>query len=63
MKNVYTVELKEVGLGDVDLVGGKNASLGEMIQNMEKSEFVWLTTARKFVCQCQRISNNEKQTQ
>jgi pyruvate,water dikinase len=36
MKNKYIVDLAEVQLSDLDLVGGKNASLGEMIQNLEK---------------------------
>ena len=26
----------EIGLKDINLVGGKNASLGEMFQNMDK---------------------------
>ena len=30
----YIVPLNSVGLSDLDLVGGKNASLGEMIQNL-----------------------------
>ena len=30
----YTVNLNEVGLSDINIVGGKNASLGEMIQNL-----------------------------
>lgn len=34
MKNQYTVELKKVGIKDISSVGGKNASLGEMISNM-----------------------------
>ncbi len=36
MKNKYIVDLAEVQLNDLELVGGKNASLGEMIQNLEK---------------------------
>ncbi len=32
---MYTIDLSEVKLSDLDLVGGKNASLGEMIQNLE----------------------------
>ncbi|TPG83008.1 phosphoenolpyruvate synthase, partial [Pseudomonas caspiana] len=28
---------KELGLGDVDSVGGKNASLGEMVQHLSKA--------------------------
>jgi pyruvate,water dikinase len=33
-KNV--VQLDQVGMNDIDLVGGKNASLGEMLQNLTK---------------------------
>jgi pyruvate,water dikinase len=32
----YIVDLTEVELSDLELVGGKNASLGEMIQNLSK---------------------------
>ena len=32
--NMYIKQLKEVGLEDIELAGGKNASLGEMIQNL-----------------------------
>ena len=32
MAKKYIVDLSEVKLSDLDLVGGKNASLGEMIQ-------------------------------
>jgi len=35
-KNSYIVGLDEVGLKDIELVGGKNASLGEMIRNLTK---------------------------
>ena len=31
---MYIVNLSEVKLTDIDLVGGKNASLGEMLQNL-----------------------------
>ena len=34
MNNTYTVSLSKVKLADIDLVGGKNASLGEMIGNI-----------------------------
>ena len=34
MKKKYIVDLSEVKLSDLDLVGGKNASLGEMIQSI-----------------------------
>lgn len=30
----YTLPLKSVGINDIPLVGGKNASLGEMLQNL-----------------------------
>lgn len=33
--NKYTVYLNEVSMKDINLVGGKNASLGEMIQNIK----------------------------
>jgi pyruvate,water dikinase len=36
MNKKYIVDLSEVKLSDLDLVGGKNASLGEMIQNIGK---------------------------
>ena len=36
MKNKYIVNLSEVQLSDLELVGGKNSSLGEMIQNLGK---------------------------
>ena len=36
MKNKYIVNLSEIKLNDLELVGGKNASLGEMIQNLKK---------------------------
>lgn len=31
----YTIDLNRVSLTDINLVGGKNASLGEMIQNLK----------------------------
>jgi pyruvate,water dikinase len=31
----YTIDLNQVSLKDINSVGGKNASLGEMIQNIE----------------------------
>jgi pyruvate,water dikinase len=34
MRNQYTVELNDVTLEDINLVGGKNASLGEMLGNL-----------------------------
>jgi len=36
MTNKYIVNLSEVTLSDLELVGGKNASLGEMIRNLKK---------------------------
>jgi len=34
MKTKYILELSEVGIHDIEDVGGKNASLGEMMQNL-----------------------------
>lgn len=31
----YTIDLNKVSLNDINLVGGKNASLGEMLQNLK----------------------------
>jgi pyruvate,water dikinase len=31
----YTIDLNKVSLKDIGLVGGKNASLGEMLQNIK----------------------------
>ena len=36
MSNNYILNLSEVKLSDLELVGGKNASLGEMIRNLSK---------------------------
>lgn len=36
MENKYIVDLANIQLSDLELVGGKNASLGEMIQNLKK---------------------------
>lgn len=33
-KSLYLTDLQEVNLSDIDNVGGKNASLGEMLQNL-----------------------------
>ena len=30
----YVIKLEELGMTDVETVGGKNASLGEMISNL-----------------------------
>jgi len=32
----YVKWFEEVGTGDVSMVGGKNASLGEMIRNLQE---------------------------
>ena len=32
--NDYVIWLDQLGIGDIEQVGGKNASLGEMIQNL-----------------------------
>ena len=37
MSNAKVIWFKELGMGDVELVGGKNASLGEMIQHLSKA--------------------------
>jgi len=38
MKNErYTLKLVEASIGDIELVGGKNASLGEMMQHLNKA--------------------------
>jgi len=34
MNNKFILELSKVGINDIETVGGKNASLGEMIQNL-----------------------------
>ena len=34
MNNQFILELSQVGINDIEIVGGKNASLGEMIQNL-----------------------------
>jgi pyruvate,water dikinase len=36
MQNPYVKKLNELNIQDIDLVGGKNASLGEMISNLSK---------------------------
>ena len=33
-KHQSILNLNEAGLADIELVGGKNASLGEMLQNL-----------------------------
>jgi len=48
----YIVSLKNVGMGDVERVGGKNASLGEMIQHLDAAGVLvptgFATTAEAF---------------
>ena len=34
--STYILNLKQVGLDDIDIAGGKNASLGEMINNLSQ---------------------------
>ena len=34
--NSYTINLKNLSKDDIEIVGGKNASLGEMINNLSK---------------------------
>ena len=36
MENKFILGLHEAGIGDIERVGGKNASLGEMIQHLSK---------------------------
>ena len=36
LNNQFIVDLTQVKLSDIELVGGKNASLGEMIQNLSE---------------------------
>lgn len=56
MSNNFILELNEVGLSDIDKVGGKNASLGEMIQhlsslgiNIPNGFVITVATYRRFV--------------
>ena len=32
--SIYIADLHKVGMNDIEQVGGKNASLGEMLQNL-----------------------------
>ena len=36
MENKFILGLHEAGIGDIERVGGKNASLGEMIRHLSK---------------------------
>ncbi|MCB1746784.1 MAG: phosphoenolpyruvate synthase, partial [Gammaproteobacteria bacterium] len=50
--NEYIVSLRDVGMGDVERVGGKNASLGEMIRHLDAAHVRvpggFATTAQAF---------------
>jgi len=52
ISNDYIMPLQELGMGDVGLVGGKNASLGEMISNLSGAGVSvpggYATTAKAF---------------
>ena len=52
ISNHHIIPLRETGMGDVGLVGGKNASLGEMISNLADAGISvpdgYATTARAF---------------
>ncbi len=52
ISNDYIIPLQELGMGDVGLVGGKNASLGEMISNLSGAGVSvpggYATTAKAF---------------
>ncbi|MFT5395395.1 MAG: pyruvate,water dikinase [Gammaproteobacteria bacterium] len=52
ISNEYIMPLQELGMGDVGLVGGKNASLGEMISNLSGAGVSvpggYATTAKAF---------------
>ena len=39
---IYLKWLDETGIDEIDLVGGKNASLGEMIKNLKHLNFTWV---------------------
>ena len=51
-KMVFVKWLDETGIDELDLVGGKNASLGEMIQNLKTLgihvPFGFVVTSRAF---------------
>ncbi|VEG90355.1 phosphoenolpyruvate synthase [Legionella spiritensis] len=36
--NVHTIDFKQLGMRDIELVGGKNASLGEMISHLSAAD-------------------------
>ena len=60
----YILSLKNVGMNDVDKVGGKNASLGEMIKHLDEAGVLvpggFATTAEAFrdFLECDNLGNN-----
>ncbi len=66
-KNKFIKEFKEVGIGDVGEVGGKNASLGEMIQKLAPkgvsipNGFVVTASAYRYFLEEAKISNMKAQ--
>ncbi|MGY8843552.1 MAG: phosphoenolpyruvate synthase [Gammaproteobacteria bacterium] len=60
----YILSLKDVGMNDVDKVGGKNASLGEMIKHLDEAGVLvpggFATTAEAFrdFLECDNLGNN-----
>src|SRR5665647_1399954 len=62
----YILGLKEVGINDIELVGGKNASLGEMLQNLSAFEinipdgFVITVNAYKNFIECNKLDETIK---
>lgn len=57
----FILPLKEVGINDTELVGGKNASLGEMLQNLSAFEinipdgYVITVNAYKHFIECNQL--------
>ena len=60
----YILSLKDVGMNDVDKVGGKNASLGEMIKHLDEAGVLvpggFATTAEAFrdFLECDNLGDN-----
>lgn len=60
----YILSLKDVGMNDVDKVGGKNASLGEMIKHLDEAGILvpggFATTAEAFrdFLECDNLGND-----
>jgi len=44
--NAYVIPFERLGMHDVETVGGKNASLGEMIGSLTKSDMSPLKNSR-----------------